>query len=121
MSTATETCACGASITLTTHNDRALGWELTDWRREHHHDLEAADARRERDEARAEVERLRRGEADGIFTSVVHECCERVETAETAIARVREFIREHGTGWDAITTNGDDWAKRIIDILDREA
>lgn len=41
------------------------------------------------DAAEAEVERLRRGEEDGIFTSVVHECCERVEKAGAAIARVR--------------------------------
>ncbi len=93
MSTATETCACGASITCDASDVLALGWRLSDWRREHHHDLDAADACRERDEARAEVERLRRGEVDGIFTSVVHECCEQV-------ARVRALC-DYADVWDA--------------------
>lgn len=44
-------------------------------------------------EAWAEVERLRRGEVDGIFTSVVHECCEQV-------ARVRALC-DYADVWDA--------------------
>ena len=52
------------------------------------HDLEADVVK-----ARAEVERLRRGEVDGIFTSVVHECCEQV-------ARVRELHVETERGGD---------------------
>ena len=47
----TETCACGASITVDVKDGLVLGWRLTDWRREHRHDLDAADACRERDEA----------------------------------------------------------------------
>lgn len=59
MSTATETCACGASITVDARDVLALGWRLSDWRREHHHDLDAADACRERDEARADRDEWR--------------------------------------------------------------
>lgn len=44
------------------------------------------------DEAEAEVERMRRGEVDGIFTSVVHECCSRAQAAEVALDRVRAVI-----------------------------
>lgn len=76
---------------------------------------------------RAEAERLRVEATSGpswdavaLRSALVAMTVERDE-ARATIARVREFIREHGTGWDAITTNGDDWAKRIIDILDREA
>ncbi len=36
-------------------------------------------------EAWAEVERLRRGEVDGIFTSVVHGCCAEVEQLKEAL------------------------------------
>ncbi len=56
-------------------------------------------------EAWAEVERLRRGEVDGIFTSVVHECCEQVARVRAICTRadndefhspyqVAEFIRD---------------------------
>lgn len=58
MSTATEMCACGASITVDARDVLALGWRLSDWRREHHHDLDAADACRERDEAMADRDRI---------------------------------------------------------------
>ena len=62
------------------------------------HKVELDDLRRqakaERDEARAEVEAMRRGEVDGVFTSVVHGCCERAEQAEAAIARVRALCDE---------------------------
>jgi len=44
------------------------------------------------DEAEAEVERMRRGEVDGIFTSVVHECCSRAQAAEVALDRVRALL-----------------------------
>jgi hypothetical protein len=65
----------------------------------------------ERDEARAEVERLRRGEVDGVFTSVVHECCERV-------ARVRALCDE----WNGASTWGawlpPDAADQVLAALD---
>lgn len=55
MSTATETCACGASITVDVRDALTLGFRLGEWRKEHQHDLDAAYACRERDEAHASM------------------------------------------------------------------
>lgn len=81
------------------------------------------------DAAEAEVERLRRGEEDGIFTSVVHECCERVEKAGAAIARVRALhIADHdywepngGATMTACAECGDDLPCPTLRALDGEA
>ena len=42
MSTATETCACGASITVDVRDGLTLGFRLGEWRKEHQHDVETA-------------------------------------------------------------------------------
>lgn len=55
MSPTTETCACGASITLGINDSTDIGWRLGEWRKGHRHDLDAAYACRERDEAHASM------------------------------------------------------------------
>lgn len=55
MSPTTETCACGASITVDVRDGLVLGFRLAEWRKEHRHDLDAAYACRERDEAHASM------------------------------------------------------------------
>lgn len=74
----TETCACGATITVEAREGLGLAWRLSEWRREHRHDLDAADACRERDEWHAEAGRMA-------------EACDKAEADLTA---ARERIAE---------------------------
>ena len=67
MSPTTETCACGASITVDVRDGLVLGFRLAEWRKEHQHD--------------DEVERLR--------ASLALQA-ESVENAAAEVARLRE-------------------------------
>lgn len=84
MSTATETCACGASITVDVRDGLVLGFRLAEWRKEHQHDDEVARLRQfegqafdvmiERNEARAAIARVRARHVKALGTDACEEC-----------------------------------------------
>jgi hypothetical protein len=41
----------------------------------------------------------------------------RAEKAEATIARIVQYLDIHGRGWDAVTTNGGDWAPDLRDVI----
>lgn len=65
MSTATETCACGASITVDVRDGLTLGFRLDEWRKEHQHDDEVTRLRNWKAEALAVL-----AEWDGVYEAL---------------------------------------------------
>lgn len=96
---AAETCVCGASITVDARDVLALGWRLSDWRREHHHDLDAADACRERDEARAERDEAIRHKVE--LDDLRRQAKAERDEARAEVERLRGEATS-GPSWDAV-------------------
>lgn len=139
MSTATETCACGASITVDVRDGLTLGFRLDEWRKEHQHDLDAADACRERDEAMADRDRI--GAMVEWLAEVIvdaREACDRTESIQpqgspdwvesgiamrkTVLYEVRKVLNRertaHPSALDRVTAERDEAIRHKVEMDD---
>ncbi len=99
MSTATETCACGASITVDVRDGLTLGFRLGEWRKEHQHDDEVTRLRNWKAEALAVL-----AEWDGVYEALGGPATLGERKSAASFREVMRLREEAATGpsWNAV-------------------